>query len=179
MGDTRTGPPRGRSPVMATLNISRSSAVAIASASAPMSSTSKRSSTPCSSSSIARLRPGLTAEGGQHRVGPLLLDDLLENPHVERLDIGRIREIRVGHDRRRVRVGEDDPIALLTQDPARLRARVVELTGLTDHYGPGADDQDRRDVSALGHEHPSVPRTGRRGSGCRGGRGPPRGGTAH
>ena len=49
------GAPRPIS-AMATLNCSRSSAVAMAVASAPISSTPSRSSTPASTSSMARLR---------------------------------------------------------------------------------------------------------------------------
>ena len=41
----------------------------------------------------------------------------------QRLDVGRRRELRVGHDRRRVGVDEHDLVALLGEDLAGLRAR--------------------------------------------------------
>ena len=70
----------------------------------------------------------------------------------QRLDVGAIGEVRVGHDRRRVRVGEDDAIALVAQHPAGLRAGVVELAGLADDDRPGADDEDRGEVVAARHQ---------------------------
>ncbi len=94
----------------------------------------------------------LAAEGGRQGVGLLPLDDAGQDLEVEGLDVGGIGEVGVGHDRGRVRVGQDDPVALLPQDPAGLGARVVELAGLADDDRPGADEQDRRDVVALGHQ---------------------------
>ena len=95
---------------------------------------------------------GLAAEGGQQRVGPLLLDDLRDDLGRDRLDVGRVGELGVGHDRRRVGVDQDDAHALLPQHPAGLRAGVVELAGLADDDRPGADDQHARDVVALRHQ---------------------------
>ncbi len=98
------------------------------------------------------VEPGLAAEGRQHGIGLLTVDDGRDDLPRERLDVGRVGEVGVGHDRRRVRVGEDDPVPLLAQDPAGLGARVVELAGLADDDGPRPDDQDRVDVGALGHQ---------------------------
>ena len=76
------GTPRPIS-TMAALNRSRSSAVAMASALAPISSgVPGRPTTPALDSSMARLSAGLAAEGGQHGVGPLPLDDPLEHVDV-------------------------------------------------------------------------------------------------
>ena len=94
-----------------------------------------------------QVQRGLAAERRQHRVGPLPLDDPGEDVDVERLDVGGVGELRVGHDRGRVRVGQDDPVALLAQDPAGLGARVVELAGLADDDRAGADEQDRLEVA--------------------------------
>jgi hypothetical protein len=63
---------------------------------------------------------GLAAERRQQRVGALLRDDLGDGPGQERLDVGRVGELRVGHDRRRVRVDQHDLVALLLEDLARL-----------------------------------------------------------
>ncbi len=95
---------------------------------------------------------GLPAHGRQQRVGPLLLDDLGDDLRRDRLDIGRVGEVRVGHDRRRVRVDQDDPVALLLERLAGLGAGIVEFAGLADDDRTGADDQDRFDVGSLGHE---------------------------
>jgi hypothetical protein len=94
---------------------------------------------------------GLAAEGGEHRVGVLPFDDPAEDVGVERFDVGRVGELGVRHDRGRVRVGQDHAVALLPEDLARLRPRVVELAGLPDDDGPGADEEDRLQVGPLGH----------------------------
>ena len=66
-------------------------------------------------------------------------------------DVTYIGHLRVGHDRRRVAVDEDDLVALFAQRLAGLRAGVVELASLADDDRPRADDQDRLEVTALGH----------------------------
>ena len=94
----------------------------------------------------------LAAERRQQRVGPLLLDDLRDRTRQQRLDVGRVGELGVGHDRRRVRVDEHDLVALLAQHLAGLHAGVVELGRLADHDRPRADDQDLVDVVAARHQ---------------------------
>ena len=69
-------------------------------------------------------------------------------PGQQRLDVGRVGELRVGHDRRRVRVDQDDLVALLAQDLAGLHAGVVELGGLADDDRAGAEEHDLVDVVA-------------------------------
>ena len=94
----------------------------------------------------------LAADRRQHRVGPLALDDLGHDVHRERLDVGPVGQLRVGHDRRRVGVDQHDLEPLGAQRLAGLSAGVVELARLADDDGPGADDEDAVDVGALGHE---------------------------
>ena len=98
-----------------------------------------------------RVERGLAAHRRQQRVGALAGDDLLDDLRGDRLDIGRVGQVRVGHDRRRVRIDQDDPIALGLKRLARLRARIIELARLPDHDRPGADDQDAVDVCAFRH----------------------------
>ena len=86
---------------------------------------------------------GLAAHGGQERIRLFARDDALDDLGRDRLDIGRVGEFRVGHDRRRVGIHQHDPVALGPQSLARLRARIVELTGLADHNRPGTDHEDR------------------------------------
>ncbi len=122
---------------------------------------------------------GLPAEGREQGVGALLGDDLLDVLRRDRLDVGGVGELRVGHDRGRVAVDQDDPQTLLAQHAARLGARVVELAGLADDDRAGADHHDRLDVLTLRHgAPPTARRTGRRGTPRRAGRRRPRGGTA-
>ena len=102
----------------------------------------------------SRVQRGLSAEGGQQRIGALLLDDLFDHLGGDRLDVGGVGELRVGHDRRRVAVDQHDPQPFGLEDPARLGAGVVELARLPDHDRSGADDQHAGDVGALGHQRP-------------------------
>ena len=102
----------------------------------------------------------LPAERGQQGVRALDLDDARERGEVERLDVGARREGGVGHDRRRVAVDEHDLVALVEEHLAGLRAGVVELAGLPDDDGPGADDEDLVEVVAARHQA-SPPRLNR------------------
>ena len=168
--------------IIACLNCSRSSAVAMASALAPI--ISGVPGTPIEAALVQRHRhveAGLAAERRQHRVGPLALDDLGDDLGRDRLDVGRVGEVGVGHDRRRVGVDEDDAVALLAQHPAGLGAGVVELAGLADDDRAGADDEDRVESVRLGISDARIHQLGehaRTGTGSRAARGRPRGGTA-
>src|SRR5690606_29266176 len=93
----------------------------------------------------------LPAHGRQQGVGTLLLDDLLDHFRRDRLDVGGVGQFRVGHDRGRVRIDQDDPVALGLERLARLHARIVELARLSDDDRTRADDQDALDVGAFGH----------------------------
>ena len=99
----------------------------------------------------------LAAERRQQGIGALLVDDPGEDVEAERFDVGGVGEVRIRHDRRRVRVGEDDPIALLAQHAAGLGPGVVELAGLADHDRSGADEQDAPDVVPAGHQARTFP----------------------
>jgi hypothetical protein len=76
---------------------------------------------------------GLASERRQDRVGALALDDAGQHLDGQRLDVRPIGDLRVGHDRRRVRVHQDDAISLFAQRLHALRSGVVELAGLADH----------------------------------------------
>ncbi len=100
---------------------------------------------------------GLSAHGRQQREAAgndvaFLLDDLGDDLGRDRLDIGGVRQFRIGHDRRRIGIDQDDAITLFLQRLHRLRARIVEFAGLADHDGTGADDQDGGDVGSFGHQ---------------------------
>ncbi len=94
---------------------------------------------------------GLAAHGRQQRVGLFLGDDALDEIRRDRLDVGGIGHLRVGHDRRGIGIDQDDAIALFAQRLARLRPRIIELARLPDHDRPRADDQDRAYVGAFRH----------------------------
>lgn len=102
---------------------------------------------------------GLAAHGRQDGVGTLLGDDLLDRLPGDGLDVGDVGRGRVGHDRGRVAVDQDDLVALFAQRLAGLHAGVVKLAGLADDDGTGANDQNAFEVGALRHfcVSPSAP----------------------
>jgi hypothetical protein len=102
----------------------------------------------------------LSAHGRQQGIRPLFFDDPRHRAPIDRLDVGGIGHVRIGHDRGGVGVHQHDAETLLAQRLARLRAGVVELAGLADHDRAGADDQDRMQIAALrhgGHPRPAPP----------------------
>ena len=93
----------------------------------------------------------LPAHRRQNRVRPLLGDNLLHRLPLNRLDIRRIRHLRVGHNRRRIGIDENDAEALAAQRLARLRAGIIELAGLADDNRASANNQDGFQVGTFGH----------------------------
>ncbi len=94
---------------------------------------------------------GLPAHGWQQRVRALLLDDPGHHLPGDGFDVGSIGHLGVGHDGGRIGIDQDDPVALLLQRLAGLGAGIVELTGLADDDGAGADDEDALNVGTFGH----------------------------
>src|SRR5208282_298143 len=90
-----------------------------------------------------QVQRGLPADRRQDRVRPFALDDLRQHRQRHRLYIGAIRQVRIGHYRRRVRIDQDQPQPFLAQRFDRLRARVIELARLPDDDWPRANQQHR------------------------------------
>ena len=88
-----------------------------------------------------QVEAGLAAHGGQQRVRPLFGDDLLQQIDGKGFHVGSVSHLRVGHNCGRIGVDEHDPVPFCPQRLARLRARIVELTGLADDNRAGTDDQ--------------------------------------
>ena len=99
----------------------------------------------------ADVQTGLATERRQDRAGALFLQDFGHIAPGQRLDISPIRRARIGHDGGGIRVHEDDLVPLITQSLAGLRSGVVELTGLTDHNGTGADEENLLEVVTTWH----------------------------
>ena len=76
----------------------------------------------------------------QYRVGALLFDDSFDCRPVHGLYIDGICHIRVGHDRGRIRIHQDDTEVFFFERLAGLRAGVVEFARLPDHNRASADD---------------------------------------
>ena len=140
---------------------------------------------------------GLSAERGQEAFGALAGDDALEDGNGERLDVDGVGDFGVGHDGGGIGVDEDAAHAFLAHGLAGLRSGVVELGGLADDDRAGPDDEDGcglvADWDASGPDgvggvfgHVVIllsewfranRRSGRKGIGCLGVLGSPRGGT--
>ena len=58
-----------------------------------------------------QVQSGLAAQVRQQGVGAFAFDDLGQNLDVQRLDVGDVRHVRIGHDRRRVGVDQHDRVA--------------------------------------------------------------------
>ena len=85
------------------------------------------------------IQRGLASHGREQGVGPFPFDHLFDHFGRDRLHIRPVCQFRIGHDRGRIAVDENDPVAFLFQRFAGLRAGIVELTGLTDHDRAGPD----------------------------------------
>ena len=68
------------------------------------------------------IQRGLTAERRQQGVRLLADDDFFHHFRCNRLDVSAMREFRIRHDRRRIRVYEDDFVAFFFECLARLDA---------------------------------------------------------
>ena len=84
---------------------------------------------------------GLSAHGGQYRIGAFFGDNLFNRLPHNRLDIGNICHIGVGHNRGGVGIHQNDFIAFFTQGFTGLCARIVKFTGLSDDNRTCADDK--------------------------------------
>ena len=136
---------------IASLNSSRSSAFLMESILAPISSTPYLSSTPASASATERFNPVCpptvesSASGRSLRmISSAILD-------AERLDVGPVGQVRIGHDGGRIRIDQHHFIAVRAQRFAGLRAGIIELAGLADDDRPGADDQNAMEIVAPRH----------------------------
>ena len=149
----------------ASLNFCRSSALSITSCRAPIISTPYFVQHAVLVQVHRRVERGLAAERRQEGVRAFLGDDLLDHLPGDRLDVRPVGHARVGHDRGRVAVHEDDGVPLLAEGLARLGAGVVELARLADHDRAGPDEQDLFQVGALRHGGRSPGVTGAAGQG--------------
>src|SRR2546426_567991 len=105
----------------------------------------------------AQVQSRLPAHSAEDAVRPFLRDDLLQEFDRQGLDVHGVGHLHVRLDRGGVRVHEDRAEPLLPARAARLGARVVELRSLSDHDGPGPDDEDGPEVRPLRRAVTSVP----------------------
>ena len=94
---------------------------------------------------------GLTTHGWQQCIGLFLGNNMLNRAPLYRFDIGRIRHRRVGHNRRRVGVDQNNPEALFAKCFTGLGPGIVKLTGLADYNRACAEDKDAFNISSFWH----------------------------
>ena len=84
---------------------------------------------------------GLAAHRRQNRVRFFPFENRFDHLRRDRLDVGAIGEFRIGHDRGRIRIHEDDLVAFLAQRLAGLHAGIIKFAALPDDDRAGADKQ--------------------------------------
>ena len=95
------------------------------------------------------VQSGLATHGWQYRVRPFFFNNTRDVLPVNRLDVGSIGRLRIGHDRCRIGIDQDDTVALFLQRLTGLGARVIKLTTLTNDNRTGANNKYAVDVSTL------------------------------
>ena len=93
----------------------------------------------------------LATKRWQNRIRPFFFNHSRHEFGRNRLDISRIGQLRVGHDGRRIGINQNQTVALFSQSLNRLRAGIIELTGLPNDDGAGTDDEDGLEVCAARH----------------------------
>ena len=94
---------------------------------------------------------GLPAHGRQDRLRPLIGDHFGDEFRCDRLDIGHIRRLGIGHNGRWIGIDQDDLVALFAQRFAGLGTRIVKLARLADDDRPGTDHQNFFNILPLWH----------------------------
>jgi len=93
----------------------------------------------------------LAADRGKQRVRPFASDNGCDEFGRQRFDIGAVREFGIRHDRRRIRIDQNDFVAFFAERLARLRAGIIEFARLADDDRPGTNDQDFVNVGTFRH----------------------------
>ena len=98
-----------------------------------------------------QVESGLASHRGQQGIGLFDLNHPGHHLGRQRLDVGAIRHVRIGHDRSRVGIHQHHFEPFCPQRFASLSAGIIEFTGLADHNRPRAQQQDAPEVRAAGH----------------------------
>ena len=80
------------------------------------------------------------------------LRNLFQTIYVQRLDVGHIRHLRVGHDSGRVGIYQYNLVAETPQGFAGLSPGIIELTGLADDDRAGTNNQYLVNVCSFWHD---------------------------
>ena len=98
-----------------------------------------------------QVEPRLTAYCGKQRIRTFAANHFLGERHAQRLHVGAVRQIGIGHDGGRIGIDQHHFIAVGSERLAGLRAGIVELAGLPDNDRSGTHDQDAVNVVAARH----------------------------
>ena len=98
-----------------------------------------------------QVQGGLSAHGGQQGVRLFDFNDAPDHIGGQRLDVGPIRHVWIGHDRSRVGIHQHHLKAISPQGFAGLGAGIIKFAGLADHNRPRSQQQDAAKVRATGH----------------------------
>ena len=79
------------------------------------------------------IEAGLPAKCRKQCIRALFSKDAADKLQCNRLDIHLVGDFGIGHDRRRIRVDQDNAVALFFQGEAGLCARIVEFCCLADN----------------------------------------------
>ena len=94
---------------------------------------------------------GLAAEGRKKSIGPLLDNDFFDGFGRDGLDVGPLRELRVGHDGSRVGIDQDNLVSFFAEGLAGLGTGIVKFASLSDDNRACSDDENFFDAGILGH----------------------------
>ena len=97
------------------------------------------------------VQSSLATECRQDGIRLFALEDFFNDLWSDRLDVGPLRELWIGHDRRGIRIHEHNIVALLGKRFAGLNARVVEFAALADHNRTGTNEEDFFDRRVFRH----------------------------
>ena len=98
-----------------------------------------------------RVERGLPAHRREDRIRLFTFEYHLDYFRRNRLDVGAIGELRIRHDRGRVRVHEHDLVAFFAQRLARLHAGIIEFAALPDDDRAGANEENFLDLIVPRH----------------------------
>ncbi len=88
-----------------------------------------------------QIQTGLSAQGGQHGIRLLLLNELLHHIYGQGLNVYMVCDVLICHDGGRIGIQQNNLYALLLQRTAGLCACVVKLCCLADDDRSGTDHQ--------------------------------------
>ncbi len=80
-----------------------------------------------------QIQSRLTAHRRQQRLWPLTAQNAFQHLRRQGLDIGPIRHVGIGHDRRGITVDQNNRVAFFLQGLTGLSARVVKFASLTNY----------------------------------------------